>query len=402
MDSGPGLAFGTLLRRARRAASLTQEELAERAGVSARTVSDLERGVSHLPRADTVVLLIEALGLQDRDRATFADGANRLRTLTGQRLAPAGADGDVSPFVGRQRELALLEQHLSGHGPPVLLLAGEPGIGKTRLLHVAARLAIGHGLAVLEGGCQRRGGQEPYAPLLGALSGLLHRQTLAQQRTMLRGCAWLVRLLPELGDGPLEPLPGWTISLEQERRLMFAAVVRLLNNVASQSVSAGTVLLLDDLQWASPDALDLLATVVHSAPEIPLRIIGAYRDTETGPHDLLSRTLADLAHAGLAAHRRLQPLTPAEAATMLGGLLTDEDAALRSQILERAGGVPFFLVSCAQGLRNCDPEGQQDALPWAVEQSIRQRLAALPGGPLRCWRRRPWWAVRCLAHCWSG
>src|SRR5206468_2554506 len=63
---------------------------------------------------------------------------------------------------GRTRELALLERHLAGEGPPVLLLAGEPGIGKTRLLQVVIQQAEGRGWAVLVGGCQRRDGQEPY------------------------------------------------------------------------------------------------------------------------------------------------------------------------------------------------------------------------------------------------
>jgi hypothetical protein len=63
----------------------------------------------------------------------------------------------------------------------------------------------------------------------------------------LRGCAWLVRLLPELAGGPIEPLPPWTVSPEQERRLMVGAVERFLANVAGP---AGTLLVLDDLQWA--------------------------------------------------------------------------------------------------------------------------------------------------------
>src|SRR5437764_10235180 len=186
-----------------------------------------------------------------------------------------------------------MDRPRAGEGRPVLLLVGEPGSGKTRLLHAALPRAAGQGLRVLEGGCQRRGGHEPYAPLLGALQRHIRHASPARQRTELAGCAWLVRLLPELAGGAIAPLPGWTLPPEQERRLMVDAVIRFLANVAGP---AGTLLVLDDLQWAGPDALDLLTALVHAAAEVPLRVIGAYRDTEVQPQDPLAVTLADLAH----------------------------------------------------------------------------------------------------------
>ncbi len=82
----------------------------------------------------------------------------------------------------------------------MLFLSGEPGIGKTRLLQESARRASACGWTVLEGGCQSRSGQEPYAPFLGALSSHLMREPLVRQSRELAGCSWLVRLLPELAD----------------------------------------------------------------------------------------------------------------------------------------------------------------------------------------------------------
>jgi tetratricopeptide (TPR) repeat protein len=204
----------------------------------------------------------------------------------------------------------------------------------------------------------------------------IHHQAPAQQRTELAGCAWLVRLLPELAVGPIEPVPAWTLPSEQERRLMVEAVLRFLGNVAGP---AGTLLVLDDLQWAGLDALELLTVLARSAPEVPLRVIGAYRHTEVGPHDPLSVMLADLAQAGLATQHTLPPLTPQEAGQLLGGLLADVAGAeplLQQRVLQRAGGVPFFLVSCAQALRTA--QGAQ-RVPWDVAQGLRQRVAALPG-----------------------
>jgi transcriptional regulator with XRE-family HTH domain len=209
METAPSPGFGTLLRRYRQDAGLTQEELAERAHLSARTVGDLERGVSHAPRKDTVALLATALALGAPERAALAEAARRLSPTSPSLTILAGTSSP--PLVARRHDLALLEEHLRGQGPPVLLLAGEPGIGKTRLLHAALPRASGQGLRVLEGGCQRRGGHQPYAPLLDALQRHIRHQSPAQQRTELVGCAWLVRLLPELAAGPIEPLPAWAL-----------------------------------------------------------------------------------------------------------------------------------------------------------------------------------------------
>jgi len=169
------------------------------------------------------------------------------------------------------------------------------------------------------------------------------------------GCAWLVRLLPELTDGPIEPLPAWTLPPEQERRLMVEAVLRWLANVAGP---AGTLLVLDDPQCANPDALDLLTVLARSASEVPLRLLGAYRHTEVGPRDPLSVMLADLAQAGLATQHTL-PLTPQETGQLLAGLLADL-AGAEPELQQRVGGVPFCLVSCARALR----AGAGAAIPW--------------------------------------
>jgi tetratricopeptide (TPR) repeat protein/transcriptional regulator with XRE-family HTH domain len=383
-------AFGELLRRYRVAAVLTQEELAARAGLSMRAVSDLERGIKSRPHAYTVRLLADALGLEGSVRAAFEAARGRG---TGQAGAVSGLSGDgaspsqrgtsAAPIVGRTRELALLERHLSGAPeeslPPVLLLAGEPGIGKSRLIREAAQRAVTHGWRVLMGGCQRRNGHAPFAPLLEALEGYIAHRTPSELRTDLRGCAWLVRLLPELAARPIEPLPAWTLPPDQERRLMDKAVGLFLANVAGP---AGTILLLDDLQWAGADALVLLATLVRAAPEPPLRVIGTYRDTEVGAHDTLAGALADLAHAGLARQHRLGPLPAEDARHLLGTLLDGwpEDApAVQERVVQRAGGVPFYLVSYAQGLRSDAPEGNAaEVVPWDVAQGVRQRIAALP------------------------
>jgi AAA ATPase domain/AAA domain len=177
------------------------------------------------------------------------------------------------------------------------------GAGKTCLLREVARGAVAYGLRVLEGDCQRRTG-EPYAPIPGALLGYARGQQPAELRKDLRGCAWLARILPDLLEDLDEPLPAWPVAPEQEQRLIHDAVARFLTAIAGP---AGTLLVLDNLQWAGTNALDLLATLARSSDRRIL-VIGAYRDSELGPHDPPAIAIADLTGAGLVALHTLPPL----------------------------------------------------------------------------------------------
>jgi predicted ATPase len=280
--------------------------------------------------------------------------------------------------VGRRDELTLLQRLLSGAGPPVVLLAGEPGMGKTRLLREAATQGRAAGWTVLEGSCSRRGGQGLYAPLLEALEGKILAQPQELLRADLEGCTWLVRLLPELAEQGLLSLPAVRVSPEQECRLLFAAVARYLTTIAG---SAGTLLVLDDLQWAGADALDLLLALLRTAPA--LRVVGAYRTTEVTMHDPLFTLIADLVRGELVRQVELGPLATEEARTLLRAVLAERSGsaeAMIERVLARAGGVPFFLMSCVRafqaGVLTAD-EGAR-TLPWDLQQTVRQRVAALP------------------------
>src|SRR5438045_3217720 len=88
-----------------------------------------------------------------------------------------------------------------------------------------------------------RGRRTP-PPALAVRERSIRTGTGQELRRDLRACAWLVRLLPELADTPIEPLPDWTLGPEQERRLMVEAIIRFLTNIGGPR---GTLLLLDDL-----------------------------------------------------------------------------------------------------------------------------------------------------------
>jgi len=375
------ISIGELLKRYRVTAGLTQEELAERAGLSARAIRALESGARRAPRKDTLALLSSALSLTPAERNLLEDVARRSylppQSSTGR---SSGYQRSTTPLVGRQHERDLLDLSLRGEGPPLVLLAGEPGIGKTRLLEDVAERAESLGWTALAGGCHRRSVQEPYAPCVEALAHFLSTRSQPQLRLDLQGCAWLARLLPELAQMTLVPSLASTLAPQQERRLMFAAVARFLSNVAGP---AGTLLILDDLHWAGVDALDLLAYLVRERHRQRLCIVGAYRDVDVTAQDALPLMLGDLARDGLVENFALTPLERDEAAQLLETLMGDTTVVadtVAPTILSRAGGIPYYLISCAQAARRSTArESDAEAgVPWTVAQSIRQRVSLLP------------------------
>jgi tetratricopeptide (TPR) repeat protein/transcriptional regulator with XRE-family HTH domain len=156
MFEPPPVSFGSLLRSLRTAAGLTQEELAEAARVSYRSISDLERGVSRFPRRDTARLLADALGLSGDDRARF-EAAARGRPPGPGNVVPGPRPGgiaattrtlprDIASFIGREPEIEAILAAVTSAGAggvvDICAIDGMAGIGKTALaVHAAHRLA---------------------------------------------------------------------------------------------------------------------------------------------------------------------------------------------------------------------------------------------------------------------
>jgi predicted ATPase/DNA-binding XRE family transcriptional regulator len=135
--------FGELLRRYRIAAGLTQEELAERAGVSTRGISDLERGARGLPRKDTLQMLLQGLDLSPADRTALSTAARRSSAPTRRDASNrySSVPAPLTPLIGRETEIAAVTALLKNPAVRLLTLTGPGGTGKTRLaLAVAEHL----------------------------------------------------------------------------------------------------------------------------------------------------------------------------------------------------------------------------------------------------------------------
>jgi len=393
------LHFNTLLRYYRVAAGYSQEALAMAAGLSPRAIRYLESG-QRQPYPDTLRRLADALSLTAQQRDTLVAAARRQSKIAEAAISPSIAMPAVTatfrspqlhaPLVGRERELSLFDHYLAGDGPLLLLLTGEPGIGKSRLLAEMAQHAQAAGWCVLQGCCSRDN-PEPYAPLRGALEQHLARLTISQRRASLKGCVWLVRLLPELA-AMCESTPARTLLPEQEQCLVFGAVARVLANVAG---SAGTLLVLDDLQWARAEALHLLVNLGRFATDVPLRVVGAYRNTDVRSQieDPLTILLADLLRKGQIMQLPIGPISLDAARELLMQLLTDANfaclpanrEALIERLVQRTEGVPCFLIGYAYELQarvlskqDQDWHTWSECVPWSVAEIIRQRVAALP------------------------
>lgn len=394
MASTPQSRFGDLLRAFRREARLTQEELAERAGLSVRGISDLERGVNQAPWRETALALADALGLSPDKREQLLAARQRVTPLTRRTPRQELLSSTVRPrslaLIGRAGEQSQIDHLLARDGSPMLLFFGEPGIGKTRLLMDAEERAQRLGWTVLRGGSQQSDGQHPYAPLVQALESSLAAQSLAQRRQSLKDCEWMARLLPELADAAPTPVSSWQVSPEQERRLMFSAVGRYLARMAEP---VGVLLVLDDLQWATADGLSLLLTLIRSAeaPTHPvcLRVVAAARDTPLDASHPLSHAIADLAREGLVSRTRLGPLTMEYANMLLhaalagaGGIAAEEREAAIRVALARAGGVPLYLMGFARALSAPRSDSNQALsqidIPWDVAETIHQWVNELP------------------------
>jgi class 3 adenylate cyclase/tetratricopeptide (TPR) repeat protein len=276
-------------------------------------------------------------------------------------------------FVGRQEPLAQLEQlakEAELGDVRVAILAGEPGIGKTRLAGEVAALLHAQGAMVLAGRCDEDLGV-PYQPLVEALRQFVdHVPDEALGQSLGRYPGELVRLVPELSDRISGLSPPLQSDPETECYRLFDAVGSWLADAARERL---VVLVLDDLQWAAKPTLLLLRHVIRFTEHGRLLLVGTYRDTELGHDHPLIEVLADLRRDERVARVSLVGLDPLDVASFLeqhGGRVLDEAGRdLARAIHEETQGNPFFVREI---LRNLAESGALSPRPdgWALQVAV--------------------------------
>jgi predicted ATPase len=329
-------------------------------------------------------LLVDELGTTPS--AALLALHKRLLDGTG-RFEPAPApttSGHACPLVGRVKEVLLLERALEqtrNRGLGAVLVAGDAGIGKTRLVAELADQAAASGFDVHWGRCHDGQGAPAFWPWIDALRTLTARTSPERlRRAVGTGGADLLPIVPELQDLLPEREESWVLDPETARFRLNDAASRMLQRLAA---TQPLLVVFDDLHWADQPSLELLRFLAFRASDAPLLVAGAYRDTEVTP--ALANTLAELARNPRVTRVTLKGLGEADLARIVAGELgRDVGDSLAAAVYERTGGNPFFALELARLLGA--EEGPDEAeylrhqLPGSVRDVIRRRLNRLPAG----------------------
>ena len=326
--------FGDVLRRLRLAAALSQEELAERAGLSARAISDLERGLRQGPRPESLRLLADALSVSRAEReALFAAAHREPRTSAGE--APASWASPLprpaTPLIGRDQDRSELSALLSQPEVRLVTLTGMGGIGKTYLAIAVAshmRELFRDGVVFVD-----------LAPLTDSTHVLPAIATALGIR-----------------DAPGPAIPRTVIAMVREKRMLL-----LLDN-CEQVLEAAPQLA--ELIAACP-ALTLLATSreamrLRGEREWPVPPLPLPNLERLPPLDELQQSPAITLFT-----RRAQASDPRFS-------LTEENALAVATVCHRVDGVPLAIELAAARVKLLSPE--------ALAARLEQRLPLLTGG----------------------
>ncbi|GAA0995042.1 LuxR family transcriptional regulator [Acrocarpospora macrocephala] len=290
----------------------------------------------------------------------------------------------VSPvFVGRVAELTFLAEifdQARKQTAAAVLLGGEAGVGKTRLVSRFAEQAEQDGAHVIVGGCVELSTEGlAYAPFTAALRQLVREMGAADVAAMLpEGAARdLARLLPEFGE------PSGDTESETARARLFEQILTLLERLAEQRP---VVLVIEDIHWADRSSRDLIAFLSRNIRAVPLLMVMTYRSDELNRTHPLRPVLAELARVDGVSRVEVPRLTQDEVAEQMAGILgrTPEFARV-GKVFERTEGVPLFVEAMVE----CDgdysfPDSLQDLILSSVERLPEEtqrvlRIAAAGG-----------------------
>jgi tetratricopeptide (TPR) repeat protein len=304
--------------------------------------------------------------------------------------APAAlVSAAATPFVGRGSERSKLaaawSRAVSGERR-VALVAGEPGIGKTRLAAEIAREALAAGAIVLHGRCDEDL-SAPFQPWVQSLRHYLaHADPGALRADLAETAADLVRVVPEVSRF-VSDLPASDPDPESARLRLFEAIDGLL---ASASRSAPVLVVLDDLHWADKPSLVLLRHLVRSARPAALLLLGTYRETDLARTHPLAETLADLRREPLVERLLLRGLAESETAALLAARAEHDVAeAFVRAVHSETDGNPFFVEEVLRHLAETgalrreggrwtsDRRIEDLGIPEGVREVVGRRLSRL-------------------------
>ena len=262
-------------------------------------------------------------------------------------------DRDVERrFIGRQVELetllAALEKAVGGQ-PRIVLLTGEPGIGKTRTAQQIVEFAGQRNVLALWGRCPEEPGAPPYWPWLQLIRRYvaLHGEPVLEQ-IVGSAAAQIATLDPEWAHPPSAkaPAPADTDAVKARFRL-FDAIARLWQRAAARQP---LLLVLDDLHRADAPSLRLLEFVMAEAGASRLMVLGTYRDSEVTRQHPLSDTLAQLTRHAHVQRLLLGGFTAAETAEFVAATAGVASTDLAAALHDQTDGHPLFLVELARDL----------------------------------------------------
>jgi DNA-binding CsgD family transcriptional regulator/tetratricopeptide (TPR) repeat protein len=291
--------------------------------------------------------------------------------------------GLVSPvFVGRHAELAEIQDVLgqAAEGRPgCLLVGGEAGIGKTRLIEEAGKLATAEGVRVITGHCvQLSGGGLPFAPLIDALRQLL-RTMPADELDAALGIArpHLARLLPGLESSDAAGLT--------DSGMPGSALLEMVLGVLERLSTAGPVLfVIEDAHWADQSTRELVAYLVQALRDVPVVVLITYRSDEMHRRHPLRPLLTTWDRLRSVRRIELRRFDRDEVAAQLSAILGCEpDAALVDTVFGRSEGTPFLVEEILGSSR---AGGDVTLLPPSMRDLLLTRLDALSSDAQRVLR----------------
>ncbi|GGL07448.1 BTAD domain-containing putative transcriptional regulator [Planomonospora parontospora] len=288
--------------------------------------------------------------------------------------APVAPESPAPRLVGRDAEIAVLDRAVTGDGHRVVLLAGEPGIGKTSLAEHAAATAEAAGRRVVWGRCWDGGGAPPFWPWTQAATALAGSTEPGGPGA---GSAGLIGSgsagLTGPGTAPAGP-GGAGAQGEGGRFRFYEAFARLLNGYGR------VLIVLDDLQWADASSIRLLEFLASTRLCPELAVVATYRDTDVRPGGALEHALGTLARLAHVQRLAVRGLAEDDIREYLGRAGADTGRA--AEMTRLTAGNPFFL---GEVLHLAEGSGAPEfpAAPAALadlSDVVRGRLAGLPPG----------------------